>query len=194
MPPNTNPPVSSQPPVPPTQPNAPPPPQPQVAPQSTTDTMGIISIVCGVIGLSLVGFVVGLIGASKAKKEGRSPVLSRVGWILGLIEMVVVILIFVIIIAAAPSLQGKARDTERKVDMAQIAQLLEDYHNKNSYYPSSLTELGSSEVTIDPKGQPYTYIASPAGCIKDCTGYEIQTTLETGPANERTYKLKSFAN
>ncbi|QQS21983.1 hypothetical protein IPM09_00280 [Candidatus Saccharibacteria bacterium] len=62
--------------------------QPTVLPPSYTDGFGIASIVCVFLFFSLPGFVLGLIGASKAKKAGVSPVLSRVGWILNLIGMI----------------------------------------------------------------------------------------------------------
>ena len=60
-----------------------------------TDGWGIASIILAVMSLSLPGFIVGLIGAGKAKRLGVSPVLSRIGWIVNLVMM-----IFMIIVAA----------------------------------------------------------------------------------------------
>ena len=51
------------------------------APASKTDGLGIASIALAFFGFSPIAFILGLIGASKAKKAGHSPILSRVGWI-----------------------------------------------------------------------------------------------------------------
>ena len=77
-----------QPPVPgPGQPAAPT--QNSVSPVTYTDTYGIVSLILAVIAFNLPGFIVGLIGARKAKKLGASPVLSRIGWIVNLIMMII---------------------------------------------------------------------------------------------------------
>lgn len=52
--------------------------------KNKTDTVGILSIIFAIL-FAPVGLVLGLIGARDAKKEHRSPVLSRIGWIIGLI-------------------------------------------------------------------------------------------------------------
>lgn len=87
-------------PTPPTQPTAPvqpPAPTPQ-PPKDHTDVMGIISIVMIFVFLHLPGFILGLVGASKAKREGYSPVLSRVGWIANLISMILTLLVVTLFI------------------------------------------------------------------------------------------------
>jgi hypothetical protein len=63
-------------------------PQATVLPASYTDGFGIASIVCVFLAFNLPGFVLGLIGVSKAKKAGVSPTLSRIGWILNLVGMI----------------------------------------------------------------------------------------------------------
>ena len=63
--------------------------------ESITDVLGIISIVLAFFGLSLIGFILGLVGVSKAKKEGRPTTLSKIGWILNLIFMILFSLLFV---------------------------------------------------------------------------------------------------
>lgn len=89
--------------TPPTLVPVPPPMQPPVPPQQhseRTDVMGIISIIAPFIGFSLIGLVIGLIGASNAKRERRSPVLSRVGWIISLVVTILTLLIIALIAAA----------------------------------------------------------------------------------------------
>lgn len=49
------------------------------------------------MSLCVPGFIVGLIGASKAKRIGASPVLSRIGWIANLALVVLGLLVFILI-------------------------------------------------------------------------------------------------
>lgn len=87
----------------PTPPVAPPPvPAPPVAPaSSSTDVLGIVSIILGVLFLNLPGLIIGLIGASKAKQSGSSPVLSRVGWIINLTGMVITTIVVTLVVILA---------------------------------------------------------------------------------------------
>lgn len=49
------------------------------------DVLGIVSIILSISGLfTVIGLIVGLVGEHIAKKNNQSPVLSRIGWILGL--------------------------------------------------------------------------------------------------------------
>ena len=48
------------------------------------DILGLLSIIAVPLALAPLGIIFGLIGARIAKKEHRSPVLSRIGWILNL--------------------------------------------------------------------------------------------------------------
>jgi hypothetical protein len=94
---------SPQPPIPPApQPGAPGiPPQPGTpgqAPQGQTDILGIIGIVLAIIGFAPIGLILGLIGASKAKREQRSPLLSRIAWILSLVITVLFTLGFILLV------------------------------------------------------------------------------------------------
>jgi hypothetical protein len=59
------------------------------ASQSYTDGLGIASIILAALFINLPGLIVGLIGASKAKKAGASPAISRIGWIINLIMLVI---------------------------------------------------------------------------------------------------------
>lgn len=99
-PPPVQPPVPPQPPI----PSAPHPPVPPVGqPKDFTDVFGIISIIMVFLVLHLPGFILGLVGASKAKKAGQSPVLSRIGWIANLVLMIftlIGILLFALLIFA----------------------------------------------------------------------------------------------
>lgn len=90
------------------------PPAPQMAPQTAanyTDGWGIASIILASLSLCLPGFVVGLIGASKAKRIGASPVLSRIGWIVNLAIMVIGLIIGVLIVGYAITHPGEFKSS-----------------------------------------------------------------------------------
>lgn len=93
---------SAQPPLPSQQ--QPPAPMPRQA-SDQTDVLGILSIISSFVGLSAVGVVLGLVGASQAKQAGRPVILSRVGWILSLVWTVLTcvgIVIGIVIALVAP--------------------------------------------------------------------------------------------
>ncbi len=93
---------SAQPPLPSQQ--QPPAPVPRQA-SNQTDVLGILSIISSFVGLSAVGIVLGLVGASQAKQAGRPVTLSRVGWILSLVWTVLTcvgIVIGIVIAFVAP--------------------------------------------------------------------------------------------
>lgn len=86
-------------------------------PAEKEDVLGILSVVASFSGFGLIGLVLGLVGASKAKKENRSVALSRTGWIAGLVLTVLgffVLLIVIIAAIAAPSISERAREIERE--------------------------------------------------------------------------------
>ncbi len=76
--------------------------------------LGIVSIVLPFVGFSLIGFVLGLIGASKAKREGRSPLLSRIGWIISLVVLVISALFIALLITAAIVNQNSVNDAAKQ--------------------------------------------------------------------------------
>lgn len=73
-----------------------PPPAPTSA--SYTDSYGIASIILAIFMLTIPGLVVGLIGASKAKRLGVTPIVSRVGWIINLVLTVLFTLAFAAVV------------------------------------------------------------------------------------------------
>ena len=77
------------------QPHAPTP----ALPASYTDSYGIASIVLALFALTIPGLIVGLIGASKAKRMRASPAVSRVGWILNLVFLVISTIVLFAVIA-----------------------------------------------------------------------------------------------
>lgn len=130
QPPVTPPQPPVEPPVQPTpEPPIPPAPQPAVpgipqqpaapmsqAPHAQTDVLGIIGIVLAVIGFAPIGLILGLVGASKAKREQRSPLLSRIAWILSLVITVlftlgIILLIAFGVLAASQSKSNTLSDT-----------------------------------------------------------------------------------
>ena len=87
-----------------------------------TDTMGIAAICLSGFGtlmvlllpllgipITIAGFIVGIIGANKAKTAGHKQTISKIGWIIGLVGTIIGLLItiigilfFVFLISQAP--------------------------------------------------------------------------------------------
>lgn len=171
------------------------------------DGLGIVSIVFGIMGLFPLGLILGLMGASRAKKAHRSPLLSRIGWILSLIVMLVAVPLGVMqIMSNTKAAETRERDTERATDLSIIETKLEEYFSENFGYPNSLDELNISDeqVLIGPNGSTikandvafdeneaknssdptskveYTY--TPYGkpvCISTCDGYVLKSLVES---------------
>jgi hypothetical protein len=59
--------------------------------QEKADTLGIVSMVTAFL-IPPIGFIIGLIGAHQAKQENRSPSLSRIGWVIGLVSTLIIII------------------------------------------------------------------------------------------------------
>lgn len=79
--------------------------------------------------------------------------------------------------------QAKARDAQRKGDLAKIKVAFEDYYNDNSCYPDSsvLANCGQpfssylNSIPCDPiTGEAYKYVPN----TNSCTGYRLYAALE----------------
>jgi|GEM_PF-2340798 len=70
-----------------------------------TDVLGIISIVMAFAGMQIVGIILAVIGMKKAKQEGYSVTLSKVGLILNIVFLLLFLLFiaFFIFLAIASS-------------------------------------------------------------------------------------------
>jgi amino acid transporter len=87
--------------------------------EQKTDVLGIISLICAFIGLQVIGFIVGLIGVKKAKEENRPATLSKIGWILNLIFMIIALIVIIAIIALgafASNNSEKIEDAARNIE------------------------------------------------------------------------------
>lgn len=156
-----------------------------------TDVLGIISIVMAFTSLQIPGFIIGLVGESKAKREGRSPKLSKIGWILNLIILIVAVVSIAIFFALIPSHRNSVDDLGRKADLRYFSNELEEFHNLTGYYPPSLDQFVISTIdTKDSDGNLYVYAPVPDGCTK-CTGYKLQTKLEKAENGTKTYEVTS---
>ncbi len=190
--------------------------QPTQTAHHKTDILGILSIVSILFGVLPVGLILGLVGASHAKKSHSSAVLSRVGWILNLILMVVLIPILAIWFTNNfQKAQTTARDTERIHDTGIIEAKLESFFETNFGYPNNLNDIGltDKQVLKGPSGttikindvvadeaaakatskptlsQEYTYTpyGKPA-CLATCDGYVLKSVIES-PAKGVTNPL-----
>lgn len=124
-----------------------------------------------------------------------------------LIVIVVIGILAGLIIVTFSGIQKKARDTERKTDIAALNSHLEAFHASNGHYPT-LANLNLDswvddnlkgldiEALQDPNGadndlvdgagdaDTYGYDVAPATCDNDeagdCTSYTLTATLEDG--------------
>jgi len=119
-----------------------------------------------------------------------------------LIELLIVIAIIGIlasmVIVSMGNVTRKARDAERKGDLAQIGNLVEAYNAENESFPVSATEVALDNTTVldeafanagnvpvnGPNGadDDYTYQTNAGG-----TAYVLGATLETGDVTDYTY-------
>jgi len=153
------------------------PPVQQQAMQQKTDVLGIISIVLSFAGLSLIGFILGLVGASQAKKRSSSPVLSRIGWILGLVSTFMTLAVLILVLAGIPALQANQRNSARQNDVARIEAELARFYSENRYYPPNIASFTVEKGIKQPSLEDIDYQAFPNNCTK-CDSYTIQPVLE----------------
>lgn len=118
------------------------------------------------------------------------------------IELLVAILVLVVIAAVAVAnirgLRADNRDEVRKSDINAIYYQLEAFHERNNYYPKSVSEetlkgidpdslTDTNGIVISDSASEYSY--APKDCKKDkCETYELSTELE----REATYTKLSL--
>ncbi len=148
---------------------------------------------------AFVDYVLATFGRERAKDDPRplegyaayNKVMKIIFWVLlGLQLLAIPLMILLLVFAAVPSLQRNAREVSRKQDMAMVAEHLDMYRTQYGTYPPTasfdIQALWPSTESLSVLQQSdITYEASPAGCDGDsvpCTGFTIQTKLESGEA------------
>ncbi len=120
--------------------------------QSSTDVMGIISLILAFTGLQLIGFIIGLIGVKKAKEEGRSTTLSKVGWILNLIMMIIAVAMIILFIVLGVFTNNAANNIKKSADTYQQQQK-DDYNastsSKKDYAAGETAQFGNLKVKVN---------------------------------------------
>lgn len=127
-----------------TNPMPPPPPLAPMSglPEQKTDVLGILSIVFIFIATPI-GLILGLIGSSQAKKEGRSPTLSKVGWIINLILTLLAVAGVILLIVFA--MVGSANDKARNSSSGSSSNLQSD----TTFSKGETGHFGDFDVKID---------------------------------------------
>lgn len=173
--------------------------QQQHTPQSDqTDTLGLVSIILAVVGMQLIGLILGIIGNSKAKKEGYSNKLSKIGIILNSVFMVLGALFFIFFVLmsfrAAQETASEINDTVTVKNNVNLAyQGLEVYYNEYGYYPEDLSVIAnrsadepglvttSIEEAADEIKTSAVYTYSPESCEEQkCESYELSGDTADG--------------
>jgi hypothetical protein len=162
-----------------------------------TDTLGIISIIMAFF-IPFVGFILGLVGRSKAKKGGYSGTLSLVGIIMNAVFMVIGLLVAVFfVLASFQGAQTVGRDIESQSNVNTIYQKLEEFYNNNGYYPEDITSedlLGIDYAAVEAVNTESRYNYSPSGCSQaKCPHYTISVELEIADRyGDNTYEKRSL--
>lgn len=109
-----------------------------------------------------------------------------------------------VIIAINPQEQfKKIEDGQRKHDLTKIQSALELYRGDMNYYPETLDELVSGEVSYirelpsDPGSHGYIYTPQPGGCgntITYCTGYQLYACLESYDKDADSQRVPPLSN
>ena len=138
--------MDQQPPQPPVPPIAQPTPQ---QPVGQTDnpgqTLGIIGIVLGFVGLSVVGIVLSAISMSKSGKANAPKTLGIVGLDINIIITILVpILILPLLFAASYSgIQGRAKDTAAQASANYVVLRAEAYDEASGKYPATIADFAT---------------------------------------------------
>lgn len=74
---------------------------PTTAPVNPGQTLGIVSLVTSLLGISLVGLITGIIGLNQSKKAGQSNGLAIAGIVIGAIGLFFGLLWFFFFVLAA---------------------------------------------------------------------------------------------
>ncbi|TAH34276.1 NINE protein [Candidatus Saccharibacteria bacterium] len=146
---------------------------------------------------TFVDYVLAVFGHERANGDPRplqgyaayNKVMKIIFWVLlGLQLLVIPLAIILLVFAATPSLQRNARETSRKQDMAMVAEHLDMYRTQHGTYPPTISfdihALWPPTESLSVLQQDdITYQAAPADCDGSsvpCTGFTIQTKLESG--------------
>jgi hypothetical protein len=156
-----------------------------------TDVIGIVSIIMAFVSLQIPGIILGLIGSSKAKKEGRSPLLSRIGWILNTVMLTLGVVIIAIFLLLIPSHHRQLDDLGRKADIRYYSGQLEQFYDSHGYYPPDLEQFKASHIEGDDlRAHPAVYTPSPENCTQ-CTSYVLKTTLNNRENGSTSFEIRS---
>ena len=158
----------------------------QNQPQDPGKTMAIVSLVLGFF-LPLIGLILAIVAKSKSKKAGHKNTVAVVSIVINALLIFFQLIMILLIFASFGAVQNEARDVVAKNDIEAIHSQLETFYGNNGYYPGSLSDLASTELSISEESfvEPnsdyeYSYLTSPVGCSDDCTSYQLQVTLSDG--------------
>ena len=104
MPPAPTPPVAEQPQA----PAAAPPEQPQA--ENPGKILGMISLITSLLGISLVGLILGIVGLKKSKNAGMKNGMALAGIILSIVGMVIGVILVIMLGLGTSSLVKKCQE------------------------------------------------------------------------------------
>ncbi|MGB4761944.1 MAG: hypothetical protein WBP12_01140 [Candidatus Saccharimonas sp.] len=180
---------------PPSQPALTPPQQPTTPinpPRDTTDIFGILSIVMIFLFLHLPGLILGLVGASKAKREKRSAVLSRIGWVANLVAMILTIItitLFALLIVFAKQHAEQVKSTG--TSLGSSSSMTSDLDLREDTGDGYTLSVPSYYVEIDPE---YRSTAADYAQGFDLSNEYIMVIKESGADFSSTMTVDGYAD
>lgn len=142
-----------------TQPPAPgQPAAPGVQPQDNPgQTLGIVSIVLGVLAIWVVGLPLAIVSLVKSSKAKASKTLGIVGLILNILSLLATLFFIFVVVVSIPYIAERAKEleaTQAKIDAAYLIPLTMDYKPTNPDVAFSLPAAyyGWTETTTDRAG------------------------------------------
>lgn len=114
---------------------------------------------------SLLGLILSIVAKKKSKAAGFNNTLATVGIILNSVFLVLSILatgiILLITLSAAGGIQDRAKSTSARTSATSLQKKLEVYNVSYDFYPTSLSELNSTDLTRVSDDSMYEVSLSP---------------------------------
>jgi hypothetical protein len=166
-------------------------------PRAEMSTCDILSLVLSLLGISLVGFVLGLVGRSQARNKGfRQHPAGTAGWIIGLIGLIFWT-IYAIVIGVAV-----AHAMENRQYYYPSTQYPGYYSNSQYYYPSTqYPGYYSNSQYSGTYGSSYRLgpqfpagVPAPGGWNMDSQGNLTPSRATAGQVSTYPYPLNGYSD
>ena len=125
------------------------PPQPSSYPNNAVNpgkTLGIVSIVLGVIALWIVGLPLAIVSVVKSSKAHASKTLGIVGIVLNTLSLLMTVILVPIVLVATATVQERTKDDASITFANEVVNKAEVYYNEKTFYPASVTDFSTVDL------------------------------------------------